>query len=243
VLEDTLIDQLCRQLHHRLRDGEEQVARMNRALVGRMTTSGKTVQLSWTADDNLTEDQRQIVKLLDRDPAYIGDDRIRLRESLAHEIRSERANDPGASYQQVLARVLDYRTWRSFGVKLRERNGEERQLSRRLFNTHSGGERATILHLPLFAAAAAHFEAAAPHCPRIVALDEAFAGIDTSTTRQLLALTVDFDLDLFLTGHDLWGTFPEVPELAIMQLSHDRDTHTVASLSMRWDGTTLHQDP
>ncbi len=243
VLEDTLIDTLCRQLHHRLRDGEDQVRQMNRSLAGRTTTTGKTVQLTWASNENLSDDQRQIAKLLDRDPAYIGDDRALLRESLAHEIRAERANDPGGNYQQVLARVLDYRTWRSFGVRLRERDGSERQLSKRLFNQHSGGERATILHLPLFAAAAAHFEAAGTQCPRLIALDEAFAGIDAATTRQLLALTVDFDLDLFLTGHDFWGTYPEVPALAVAQLSHDRESHTVSSLAMRWDGAVLHHEP
>jgi uncharacterized protein YPO0396 len=142
----------------------------------------------------------------------------------------------------VLARVLDYRAWRTFGVRLRERDGTERRLTRKLFNQHSGGERATILHLPLFAAAAAHFAAARTDAPRLIALDEAFAGIDQATTRQLLALTVEFDLDVFLTGHDFWGTVPEVPALAIVQLSHDRDSHTVSSLAMRWDGAVLHDE-
>ena len=242
VLEDTLVDTLCRQLHQRLRDAEEQVGRMNTALAGRLTTSGKGIQLSWTSSDELSDDQRQIVKLLERDPAYLGPDRELLRESLASEIRVARAQDPTAGYQAVLGRVLDYRTWRSFGVVLRERDGSSRRLTRKLFNQHSGGERATILHLPLFAAAAAHFAAARPGCPRLIALDEAFAGIDLSTTRQLLALSVEFDLDLFLTGHDFWGTVAEVPALAIVQLSHDRDSHTVASLAMRWDGTTLHDE-
>ncbi len=243
VLEDTLIDTLCRELYHRLRDAEQLVKRMNHSLVGRSTTTGKTVQLSWTANDDLSEDQRQIVKLLDRDPAFIGEDRVRLRESLAQEIRTERANDPGAAYAQILGKVLDYRSWRSFVVKLRERDGTERVLSKRLFNQHSGGERATILHLPLFAAAAAHFGVAGDSAPRLIALDEAFAGIDTTTIRQLLALTVEFDLDIFLTGHDFWGTFPEVPALSVVQLSHDRDSHTVSSLNMTWDGATLTRLP
>ncbi len=240
VLENTLIDTLCRQLHARLRDGEDQVKRMNGTLAGRRTTSGKGVQLSWLANDAISDDQKEIVKLLDRSPEFLGaDDRVKLREALAHEIKAARANDLRSGYYEVLAKVLDYRSWRAFGIRLREADGSERPLTKKLFNTHSGGEKATVLHLPLFAAAAAHFDAAAPHAPRLIALDEAFAGIDGATTRELLGLTVQFDLDVFLTGHDFWGAVPEVPQLSIVSLSHHRDSHTVASLNSRWDGHML----
>jgi uncharacterized protein (TIGR02680 family) len=240
VLENTLIDTLCRQLHTRLRDGEDQVKRMNATLAGRRTTSGKGVQLSWTANDAISDDQKEIVKLLDRSPEFLGaDDRSKLRQALAHEIKAARANDLRSGYLEVLGKVLDYRSWRAFGIRLKEADGSERPLTKKLFNTHSGGEKATVLHLPLFAAAAAHFDAASPHAPRLVALDEAFAGIDGATTRELLGLTVQFDLDVFLTGHDFWGAVPEVPQLSIVSLSHHRDSHTVASLNSRWDGHML----
>lgn len=240
VLENTLIDTLCRQLHARLRDGEDQVKRMNGTLAGRRTTSGKGVQLSWLANDAISDDQKEIVKLLDRSPEFLGaDDRGKLREALAHEIKAARANDLRSGYHEVLTKVLDYRSWRAFGIRLKEADGSERPLTKKLFNTHSGGEKATVLHLPLFAAAAAHFDAAGPHAPRLVALDEAFAGIDAATTRELLGLTVQFDLDVFLTGHDFWGAVPEVPQLSIVSLSHHRDSHTVASLNSRWDGHML----
>ena len=243
VLEDTLIDSLCRQLFHRLRDAEDQVKRMNAALSDRRTTSGTGVQLVWSPNDAISEDQKQIVKLLDRDPAMLGSqDRGQLREALAAEIKTARALDGRSGYYEVLGRVLDYRRWRAFGIRLLEPDGTSATLTKKLFNTKSGGEKATILHLPLFAAAAAHFDAAAPHAPRLVALDEAFAGIDAATTRELLGLTVQFDLDVFLTGHDFWGAVPEVPKLSIITLSHRRDDHIVSSLNARWDGTVLTYD-
>lgn len=243
VLEDTLIDSLCRQLHLRLRDGEDQVKRMNRTLVGRRTTSGTGVQLSWSANDNITDDQKQVVKLLERSPAFMSaEDRGLLREALAHEIKATRANDAKSGYYDVLSRVLDYRSWRTFGIRLQEYDGSSSVLTKKVFNTRSGGEKATILHLPLFAAAAAHFDSAAPHAPRMIALDEAFAGIDAPTTRALLGLTVEFDLDVFLTGHDFWGAVPEVPEMSIVTLSHHRDSHTVGALNSRWDGHVLNHE-
>ena len=243
MLEDTLVDSLCRQLFQRLRDAEEQVQRMNIALSGRRTTSGTGVQLSWTANDAIGDDQRQMVKLLERDPGLMGaEDRVSLREALAAEIKRTRAIDGRSGYYDLLSKVLDYRAWRTFGIRVVEPDGTTSALTKRVFNTKSGGEKATILHLPLFAAAAAHFDAAAPWAPRLVALDEAFAGIDAGTTRERLALTVQFDLDVFLTGHDFWGTVAEVPQLSVVTLSHQRDSHTVAALNGRWDGTVLSFD-
>jgi hypothetical protein len=44
----------------------------------------------------------------------------------------------------------------------------------------SGGEKSAAIHMPLFAAANAMYSSAKPTCPRLVALDEAFAGIDAT---------------------------------------------------------------
>ena len=73
-------------------------------------------------------------------------------------------------------------------------------------------------------------------------LDEAFAGIDDETQAKLLGLTVEFDLDLFLTGHDLWCTHPTVPSIAIYDLLHLRDQHAVHAMPFRWDGKDLVRD-
>ncbi len=86
----------------------------------------------------------------------------------------------------------------------------------------SGGEKSATIHMPLFAAANALYSSAKPTCPRLVALDEAFAGIDDKFKPELLGLTVRFDLDLFMTGHDLWVTFPTVPAIAHYDLEHDK---------------------
>ena len=60
----------------------------------------------------------------------------------------------------------------------------------------------------------AAFAGARPDCPRLLGLDEAFAGIDEVGRSELLSLTVTFDLDLFMTGYDLWAVDPAVPAVA-----------------------------
>jgi ABC-type Mn2+/Zn2+ transport system ATPase subunit len=67
----------------------------------------------------------------------------------------------------------------------------------------SGGEKAIALHLPLFAAVAAHYQAT-PQAPRIILLDEVFVGVDTNNRGQVFALLSALDLDLMLTSdHEL----------------------------------------
>jgi hypothetical protein len=103
----------------------------------------------------------------------------------------------------------------------------------------SGGEKSAAIHLPLFAAANALYSSAKDHCPRMIALDEAFVGIDERYKPDLFGLAVKFDLDLFMTGHDLWVTCATVPMIAHYDMYHDKASHTVSSLLMLWDGTEL----
>jgi hypothetical protein len=93
--------------------------------------------------------------------------------------------------------------------------------------------------MPLFAAANALYSSSNPTCPRLIALDEAFAGIDDQFKPELLGLTVKFDLDLFMTGHDLWVTYPTVPVIAHYDMKHDKASHTLSSLLVLWDGAAL----
>lgn len=98
------------------------------------------------------------------------------------------------------------------------------------------------LHLPLFAAAHVMLSSAEPHCPRLLALDEAFAGIDDAGRSELLGLTTQFDLDLFMTGYDLWATYPTVPGCAHHDLAHSALEHAVSSLLLVWDGSEILSD-
>ena len=86
------------------------------------------------------------------------------------------AADGGGSLLDQLARALDYRRWHQFRVQ-RWQDGQWRKLS----GPASSGERALGLTVPLFAAVASFYsQSGYAHAPRLVLLDEAFAGIDDS---------------------------------------------------------------
>jgi hypothetical protein len=94
-----------------------------------------------------------------------------------------------------------------------------------------------MLHLPLFAAMAAHY-AASPASPRLIVLDEVFAGIDRGTRGQLMALLVALDLDALLTSHEEWGFYTELDALSTYHLVRDPDIPGVHAEWFVWDGGT-----
>ena len=51
-----------------------------------------------------------------------------------------------------------------------------------------------------------------------------------------MALARQFDLDLFMTGYDLWATHPAVRGAAHYDLSHSAVEHTVSAVLVVWDG-------
>ena len=118
----------------------------------------------------------------------------------------------------------------------------EEKLTRARHSGLSGGEQSVSLHLPLFAAAHAMLNSAHRHAPRLLALDEAFAGVDDTGRGELMSLAAQFDLDLFMTGYDLWATQAAVRAAAHYDLAHSPIEHTVSALLEVWDGAQLLAD-
>jgi uncharacterized protein (TIGR02680 family) len=244
LFEDALLTSVCGQIHDRTQTTRELVATMDEQMRARRLSSGQTVGVAWRVDDTATPEWKQVHRLLDQDPAHFGPDQLdALRAHFSAEIKAVRAADPGAPYRDLLARVLDYRQWRRFELSLVEADGSHALLTRARHARLSGGEKAASLHLPLFAAAHAAFAAARPSCPRLLALDEAFAGIDDLGRSELLSLTVAFDLDLFMTGFDLWAVDRRVPAVAHYDLLHLPDEHAVSTLLVLWNGHELVEGP
>jgi uncharacterized protein (TIGR02680 family) len=239
VFERYLLNQVSHSLRRLLSDADEFVAGVNDALRGARTASGLRVELSW----ELAGDEPAIaraVRLLRHDTEQMGDDdRATLRGFFDGVIRDRRALDPSAGYRAALEAALDYRTWHVFRPVLLTASGTRTKLTRAKFRELSGGEQAVALHLPLFAAAAAHYARAEGNAPRLIALDEAFAGIDEAMRGELMGLTVKFDLDVIMTGHELWGAYAEVPSVAIHDLLRKPPAEGVSVMSLRWDGAGL----
>ncbi|MGC4989494.1 TIGR02680 family protein [Nocardia salmonicida] len=240
ILEDALLTGLAQQIHERTTDARELISRMGAEMKQRRMSSGNTIGVHWILADGLSESARSMCKLLDRDTtALSSEDLGSVRAHFAAEIRAARTAHPERSYPEILAATLDYRTWRVFSFTLISGDGTEDKLTVARHSALSGGEQSVSLHLPLFAAAHVMLDSADPQAPRLLALDEAFAGVDDNGRSELLSLSVQFDLDLFMTGYDLWITYAHVPGCAHYDLAHSTAENTVSATLLVWDSGEL----
>lgn len=243
ILEDALLTRLAQQIHDRTVDARDLIRRMNTDMRKRTMSSGTTVGVSWLLADHLDDEQRAVCGLLDADAARLGPEGLaRVRTHFAAQIKTARARHRDQPYRELLAEVLDYRLWRHFAFQLVRPDKTEERLTRARHSRLSGGEQSVSLHLPLFAAAHAMLNSADPHAPRLLALDEAFAGVDDTGRGELMSLAAQFDLDLFMTGYDLWAAHASVSAAAHYDLAHSAVDHTVSALLLVWDGDRLLAD-
>ena len=240
VLEDSLLTALAQQIHSRVLAAKDLVAAMDADTRSKPMSSGMAIGISWVRSEKRTEQQALVSRMLDRDAAGLGPGGLaELRGLLRAMIHDHRAGSPRDTYREVLAAVLDYRSWHAFELQLLSPGSPPQRLTRKKHSEMSGGEKSAAIHMPLFAAANALYLSSKPTCPRMVALDEAFAGIDDKFKPELLGLTVKFDLDLFMTGHDLWVRYPTVPLIAHYDMKHDKAAHALSTLLVLWDGEQL----
>lgn len=237
LFEDQLLGNLCTQLRERVDETRELVEAMDSAMRQRRLASGKSVGISWRSRPDTPPQRRELLELLGFEAALLGPERLgRVRSLLREEVQRIRREHPDRGYHPILMEALDYRAWHHFELTLHEPDGRSARLGKRRHGQLSGGEKAATLHLPLFAAAHAHFSAGRPDCPRLVALDEAFAGIDDTGVPELLRLAHAFDLDWFLTGYDLWVTEPFLPAVMHYDLAHDPVSRAVSAWPILWNG-------
>lgn len=236
LIERHLLGEVGHHLQERVAAARALVTEMNDELSRHPTNFGRRVKIEWTPTEDDAE-TRAALRVLEKDVRVLSEtEREGLVRFLRGRIGRSREDEGAGSGADRLARVLDYRGWHEFVVAVEE-EGRVRRLTKRVHGTGSGGSRAVLIHLPLFAAAAAHYRSASPTAPHLVMLDEAFAGIDPDQRGSLMGLLVSFGLDFLLTNHEEWGCYREVPGLAVYHLERRPGHRGVAAIRFVWNGT------
>ncbi|WP_027940601.1 TIGR02680 family protein [Amycolatopsis taiwanensis] len=239
LFDRTLTGDTRRQLAERIRQAGELVDAMNSRLERVRTASRVAVRLVWQVDEELPAGTKEARQLLLKDPAGLSDaDRNSLHRFFRERVDQAKEDNTAASWQEQLAQVFDYTAWHRFVVKLDRSDGKGWQpLTKKLHGALSGGEKAIALHLPLFAAVAAHYQAV-PTAPRLILLDEVFVGVDSSNRGQVFELLTSLDLDLMLTSDHEWCSYREIPGIAIHNLlTGDDGDDAVTTARFIWTGT------
>ncbi|MEE1831044.1 TIGR02680 family protein [Streptomyces sp. SP17KL33] len=234
ILQTHLITEVAGTLQELIGAAERQVAAMNRELEERPTSTGMKLRLVWRASRRAPQGLAQARERLRQSAdAWSPEDRVAVGAFLQEQITHRQTDDSAGSWLEDLTAALDYRSWHEFGVE-RHQHGKWVPAT----GPASGGERVLAASVPLFAAASSHYASAGgAHAPRLVTLDEAFAGVDDDSRAKCLGLLRAFDLDVVMTSEREWACYPQVPGIAIAQLSRVDDIDAVLVTRWEWDGS------
>ncbi|WP_041541008.1 TIGR02680 family protein [Catenulispora acidiphila] len=233
LLENHLVGEVAGALQELITEAEATVQAMNDDLEARPTSTGMALRLVWRTAKGAPEGLEAIRTRLLRKAvdAWSPADRAAVGDFLARRITDDRAANPADTWHDQLTRAFDYRAWHEFGIQ-RRTDGAWTSAS----GPASGGERVLAASVPLFAAASSHYSSGHPHAPRLIALDEAFAGVDDDSRAKCLGLLAAFDLDVVMTSEREWACYPTVPGIGIAQLARAEGVDAVLVTPWRWDG-------
>ncbi|MNW43421.1 hypothetical protein D3C74_206180 [compost metagenome] len=210
-------------------------------------TSIIQMRLEWVPLASKEEDQistTELLSYLSKESIYLTPsqkEKVRLHfMSKINEARKKCKDDASFSMFEEMKKALDYRRWFRFDMFITRKGIPEERFTNKVFGELSGGEKAMSIYSPLFAAIAAKYSYAAPDAPRIISLDEAFAGIDSENIAQMFQLVHDFEFDYIMNSQVLWGCYETVDELSIAQILRPVDSPVLAVACYYWDGKEKH---
>ena len=92
------------------------------------------------------------------------------------------------------------------------------------------------MYVPLFSAVVAKYQGGFLDAPRLISLDEAFAGVDSRNIRDMFRLMCEFEFDFIMNSQVLWGDCDTLDALAIYQLIRPQNAKFVTVMSYIWNG-------
>lgn len=242
LFEDLLINNLGMSIRNKINESEEWIEEVKKLMESLNTTSGLSFSIKWVGVEPITEDEvetSEIVKLLKTDSKMLKDSDL---EKISNHFRSkisrieETLEESERNYLEIIKDVLDYRKWFEFKLFFKRGGKDKKELTDREFNKMSGGEKAIAMYIPLFASIFAKLKGASKTAPKIIALDEAFAGVDDDNIKDAFRILDKLDIDFVLTSQQLWGDYETIKHLAISELHHPVDSKVVSIIKYKWDG-------
>lgn len=243
VFEDTLINTLSTKINAKIHLANSWVNQINKLMEDMNTSNKFKLSLKWIPKKASSEDEldiRELTKILGT-PDFMSDEQrekvsVHFKERLKKQKRIAEEDGSIRSYQGIINEVLDYRQWFDFQLLYSKSSETKKELTDNAFFRLSGGEKAMAMYIPLFAAVNARYNGAdKKDCPRIIALDEAFAGVDDQNIGYMFELIESLKLDYVLNSQVLWGTYESVKSLAIYELIRQGED-VVLPIKYHWNG-------
>ena len=245
LFEDILSQTISQQMTDRIAESRKWVADMSKLMREMDTSMGLTFSLEWKpkkAENDRELDVAELEQILLRDRELLTVEDIEkaashFRSKIRTEKRIRQENGSVINYMDLVREAMDYRGWFEFQMYYRRGEEPRKLLTNAAFNRFSGGEKAMAMYVPLFAAVNAQYKKAeSSDYPRIIALDEAFAGVDDKNISSMFELVHKLDFDYIMNSQSLWGCYEAVDGLRIAELQRPMNSQIVTVIRYTWNG-------
>lgn len=244
LFEDLLSNTISKKIRMKIQESNRWVEAMNRMMESMETSSGLTLSLKWKpkkAEKEGQLDTGELVELLQTDAEIMRQEDIdkisgHFRASIREARKLSKEEYNVQSFHTIMKEILDYRKWFEFQLYFQKAGEKKKEMTDRMFFTFSGGEKAMSMYVPLFSAVVAKYKGAAQDAPRIISLDEAFAGVDEMNIKDMFRLMIQLELNFIINSQVLWGDYDTVPALAIYHLIRPLNAKCVTVMKYQWNG-------
>lgn len=244
LFEDILSNTISKKIRIKIQESNRWVDQMNRMMESMETSSGLTLSLKWkpkTAEQEGQLDTGELVELLRTDAEIMRQEDIdkisgHFRSCIQEARKRSQEEYNLQSFHMIMKEILDYRKWFEFQLYFQKAGEKKKVMTDRMFFTFSGGEKAMSMYVPLFSAVVAKYQGANDDAPRIISLDEAFAGVDEMNIKDMFRLMIQLELNFIINSQVLWGDYETVPGLAIFHLIRPQNAKYVTVMKYIWNG-------
>ena len=243
VFEEVLLNTISSKITSKIYLSKQWIDKINRLMESMKTSSSLKLSLKWVprkAEQEGQLDIGELLKLLELGDRCSAEDMKKITDHFGAKvkegIRACEETGGNRNYHTIIQEVLDYRKWYEFKLFFEKKNERKKELTNNDFFRFSGGEKAMSMYIPLFSAVYARYENAKKDCPRMIAMDEAFAGVDEANIRDMFRLLDELDLDFVINSQVLWGDYDTVKALAISEIIREENDTTVVVLRYHWNG-------
>jgi uncharacterized protein (TIGR02680 family) len=243
LIRDLIIQGTGEEIHQLIKKAKKWKDDINK-IMGDMKNS-INLRLIWEpvaiSDKQSSLSTIRLVELLGRDFGTLKDKDIDdLRNHFITKINEAKdklvSGSEAENLEQSLKQVLDYREWYQFKIMYTLKGEKEKTLNEENLPKLSGGEKAMAIYIPLFSATYSKYSNAGEDAPYIIALDEAYAGVDDNNISEMFGIMQQYQFNYILTSQSLWADFETVPGINIFVLNFDKTRRVVSSEPWRWDG-------
>ncbi len=164
------------------------------------------------------------------------EDKRRLYNFILDQIESKKIEKKNEyfDYQTALKDIFDYKKW--FDLKIFYTKRGEREEEAVDGSNFSGGEKSTIVMLPILTALSFKFSKARKDAFRFMVLDEAFSLVDFENTKNIMGLIEDLDLDFIFNSPKEYCFVPNT-SFNVYSLSIENSKVLISTSS--WTGSEI----